>query len=630
MSSHTAPVTIKNAQRLLDIARRFETPEEQPEAAPTPVSKSDLISEINMPQNVHLNTGSDITIDVLPDARLIFRALTYHIIRLYPTFDIRPHPMVTPVSLMAYCLFCIYGFSLVCDSSARRLKSFYCNIFLREPNGADLQQSLLNMYVPEFIIDFIIGLSPTADPRKTGTEYVFTLAAYVSTTDIFRLPSPAMFLHAHHLLANTRTNIDPTVLMNKWYNTTFITMNSATTPIQYKIANFFGTNYTDGTTSSTHFNWLNECITTLFNPVVGRSLAARPTFRPHPVTFPSFPSTDFNPYTFYLASDAPNIFQTTRFIDEISSFFKSCNLASVQLGSIFAKTSGLALLTHALSEPALPTWHVLTVKSSDSDVPDFKDDTDYATTIKFLGDQSYTTRTQLKYPTDDTVITKLLYLVSKGKHDDSKSPETFVTFDPRIHTHPRVRFFDPYDYSPSKLVYSVINGLIIETFEIDGFTVPNVNLRSSLDEDNSQFLQSAVRSGLIRPATSTLPTFVIKRTVTRSDKQKVSLSMFNFSRTRLPQFDQDVSDHTLPASLPGFRSTPHVRATELSSNHYSYKAVRDHTLPRTIHAWSSYRYVSRQAASINADIFFLLSFRTNYGTNVTLSESKHPSLLIPN
>jgi len=486
------------------------------------------------------------------------------------------------------------------------------------------------MHVPEFMIDFIIGLSPTSDPRKTGTEFIPTLAGYVSQLDIFRLPSPSMFLHAHHLLATTRANIDPTVLMNQWYDTTFFTVATNATTYSYKIANFFGTNYDDSSSCSTHSNWLNSCVNTLFNPVVGRSLAARPTYRPHPVHFPSYTTFDMNPYFHYLLADNNNIFNTVHFIDEISGFFKNETTSTIQLGAIFSKTSGISLLTHALSEPALPTWHVLNVKSSPTDVPSHKTDKEFATKISFLTEPSYSPKLKLKYPTDDSVIEKIFYLIRKGKHDDKNSPDTFITFNPNVHVYPRTRYFDPYDYSPSKLAYTVMNGILIETFEIDGFSIPNVNLRSSLDEENSQFLQSAIRSGCLQYATSTSGTFAIKRTVTRSDRQKVSLGMFNFARTRLPHFDEDTSDSTMPTSLSGFRAVPHVRSTSLGSNHYGYHAEALHDTPRPVKAWSSYRFVSTQASTLNQHVFFLLSFRTSYGTNVTMSESSYPAFLLPN
>jgi hypothetical protein len=630
MATLNRTVPVHNAQKLVDISRRFSKPEDIPDAAPTPAPKNDLIDELNMTRNIFLNTGSDHTIDVQPDYRIIFRALTYHVIRIFPEFDLKPHPTVTPMTIMAYFLFAIYGYALTCDSHARRLKSYYCNEFHKSPNSREILQSLLNMQIPTFLTDFITALSPTADPRRPGFEFVNTLGAFNAQHDIFRLPTPAMFTRAHDIISSTRSNADPHTILNIWYDTIFLQITGTNPVTTLKIANFFGMNYDTKNTSHGHPNWLNECAETLFNPVVSRSLSARPTYRKLPTFFSAKKSWDFNPYEYALMSDDSNIFTTIRFIDEMSSFFRTSKLQSFELGSVFSKTSGISILTHYCTEPALPTWHLQTVRSTGDTAPIIDSDPDYATKLHFLTVPTYTKGLDIPYPVDNTTFAPLLYLVNEQPHDDSNSPDHWITFDAHLHVHPTVRYFDPYDYSPSKLGYAVISGLTIETFEIDGFTVPNVNLRSSLDDDNDQFLQSAVLAGNIQFPTATTTVSVSRRSVTRAYDQKSSISLWNFAKTRLPRYDQDVQDTSIPASIPGFHSTSSIRRFNRSSNHYGTRTHTNPGFPRAVYAWSSYRYLKSQSTSISSGIFFILSFRTFYGTNVTLSESRHPSLLIPN
>jgi hypothetical protein len=485
------------------------------------------------------------------------------------------------------------------------------------------------MHIPAFMTDFIIALSPTADPRRPGFEFINTLGAVNMKHDLFRLPTPSMFLKAHDLLASTRSNADPHNILNTWYNTIFLNITS-TPPVSFKLANFFGTNYDVSNTSHTHPNWLNEAVETLFNPVVSRSLSARPTYRKTPISFPNQTSWDFNPYSYLLATDNDNIFNSIRFIDEVSSFLSSSKIPTFQLGQVFSRTTGISILTHYVTEPALPTWHSLTVNSTGDSVPNIDTDSTFSQRIGFLATPGYAPKSDLKYPSDDSVIEKFLYLVRKGKHESADDPETWIDFDPLLHTHPIVRFFDPYDYSPSKLGYSVISGLTIESFEIDGFTIPNVNLRSSLNDENDQFLQSAVLAKNFRYPTDSTHVIVARRSVTRAHNQKVSLSLYNFVKTRLPYFDEDVLDSTLPTDLPGFTPTPHVRSLSRGSSKFGYRSHENAATPKILYGWSSYRYVRKQSPNVSNDILFLMSFRPTYGTNVTLSESRHPSFLLPN
>jgi len=628
MSTDPRTAPAKNAQRLIDLSRRFATPDETPDAVPTPSFSGDLISELHISKNISLDNGNDHTIDVQPDYRLPFISLTYLIIRIFPEFDVRPHPSVTPMTIMAYFLLCLYGYALACDSHSRRSKSFFCNEFHRSPNARDLLTSLLGMHIPEFMIDFIIALSPTSDPRRPGIEFVNTFAGYNHEHDIFRTPSPLMFLHAHHILATTRTNADPRTIMNLWYDTIFFSHTGAT-PRDFKIAQFFGTNYTQAAAMHTHANWLNNCIETLFNPVVSRSLSNRPTYRPIPIVFPSQGDYNVNPYDYLLGSSDDNIYTMTQFLDSMSSFFEQSPFKTMQLGSIFQRTSGISILSHYMSEPPLPTWHNLEVDSTGDTAPIPDTDRVYANIINYLGRPANQPETELPYPPDTATIAPSLYLVDATTSTPNSRDEDWLQFDSSKHVYPMVRLFDPYDYLPSKFAYPIITGLTIESFELDGFTVPNTNPHSSLNDENDQFLQSALAFGCIQPATFAGFNPRIDRTVTYGHNQKILISLWNYALNRLPMFARNIANSAVPTALPGFTPHAHTRSTQYSTNHYSFMSNERFVIPRHINAWSSYRFVRRYQPDRNHDILILLSFRPFYGTNITLAESRHPASLIP-
>jgi hypothetical protein len=356
-------------------------------------------------------------------------------------------------------------------------------------------------------------------------------------------------------------------------------------------------------------------------------------------TFPlETTSWDFNPYIYLLNADKDNVHMTLTFVKSMSSIINEQLTGSTQLGSLFAPISGVQIMTHFYHGPALPTWHWLVPKPTEAEISA----TTFATAIKFLAEPAKTNGYTLPYPEKDDVIDKLLYLVKKvAKHDPETSPLTYSLFDSDDDVLPDVRYFDPYNYSPSSLPFTMMTGLSIETEEIDGFTVPQPLLDNSLHDDNAHVLQSAVPLSLIRKAyeigNGTTPTDLISRNTHSYESPKIGISLYDLSSNILPYFDQQVAE-TTPTSLFGFKAEEHHTRFSRAFSHFGFRLpsleksspanVPDHKL----YAWSSYRYMNKYIPSTKPRITrvsMLLSFRTVYGTNVTLSQSVHPSRLIP-
>jgi len=177
----------------------------------------------------------------------------------------------------------------------------------------------------------------------------------------------------------------------------------------------------------------------------------------------------------------------------------------------------------------------------------------------------------------------------------------------------------------------MICGLIIETTEIDGFMVPQPNPSSSLNEENAQYQQSCVPYSAIIPGTTT-STQVRHREVTSDDFQKVSISFYDMTTNRLPQFDASVAEATIPATLDGFSRVEHIGWLEAAWSMTGFKTGNRQTvkIPKNfIRAWSPYRYVLGPARPNHDNTYMLLNLRTIFGTNPTLAETRHPSTIIP-
>lgn len=622
----TRAFEIVNSDKLNKLASRFTKPETTPDSAPQPPPKNDLYDRLNIEQRIQLDTGFDLTIDVQPDFRFIILSLIFHVNKLYALLEQKQRPLLTPPSLIGYCLYLIYGFFLVCDKHGRHTPSQYAREFLNDSDGQQILETLLRSYVPPFVLDILRGLAPTVLPRRPGIEFVPTFAGFSFHHDFGRFIPPQVFTIAHTLAASTRSNIDPDQVLTDWFESNIV----IDTDMNIKVGHFLGAGIQD---NGRYENWFQSACISIFNPVVLRSLSQRPTFQRVSYTPHTTAPMNINPYELNLNSSVDNVPLTVSFLESLSDLVKHDLSASFQLGGIFSTISGINIVTHAYSDVSLPTWHYKSLGSHT--VP--KSAKEFASAISFMTLNIIDSKTKVSYPSDDSTITKFLYLVRNQDRNPKSDPDRIVRFSPRDHIYSPWRLFDPFDYLPSKFAFPIVCGLLIESNSLDGFSIPHPNLRSSLREDNSQILQSAVPLYGIRKATSHFADPTVRRTITRDDKQKVSLSFYDMARNRLGIVDQTVADSALPSQIPGFNLTNAIYRFNRMFSKLSYRTNDTHPIPSEfIHAWSSYRHVLPSAPRVDDDtsidlnkVYMLLDFRTVFGTDVTLAQTEHGAKLIP-
>jgi hypothetical protein len=619
----TRAFEIKNSDKLQKFAEKFERPPPATDDAPQPKVKASIFDEMAIDENLDSDTGPTVTLDVVPDFRFILLTICFYVMRLYPTLEQKNRPLLTPSSLVSYCLFLTYGFMLTSDAYGRHTRSAFATRFLNEDDNKQLHEALLRAYIPPFMLEILHGLTPTVDPRRPGVEYIATFAGSLFTTDFGRIFPARIFLIAHHMSASTRSNMDPDDIIANWLDHEVLTFGTN----QVKVANFFGAMITG---HGTYVNYLYETVTSLFNPVTGRFLQSRPTFQRTETYTPNFSGyNEINPYELYLSSDAENSTIITKFIREMSVIVKSDLSATFQLGAVFSDLGGIQITTHGYSPMALPTWHY---NSTDKSKQNKLTPTKFAQVVKFLQPQTFAATGKPKYPDDDKTITKVLYLVKKiASHDTATDPDTVITFNTRDHVAPRIRCLNPYVSSEQALSYTLITGLIIEHYSIDGTSVPMPNHLSSLQEENAQFLQSALPLKKVHRGSSQHGVLAINRSITEDKAQKVSFDLYDLAMNRLPYFDQESGD-AVPTSLPGFEATEHVGYFARAFSKFGFKIgtlpnIADHSIP----VWSPYRYVNARGRTLPTaeNTFMLVNFRTLYGTSVPLIQVNHPSKAIP-
>lgn len=267
--------------------------------------------------------------------------------------------------------------------------------------------------------------------------------------------------------------------------------------------------------------------------------------------------------------------------------------------------------------------------------------TQFATAISFMINDPLNPEGEIPFPADAATYTANAYLASNVAYDRNREPFPVKAFNADKDITPDVDFFDPYNYHASVLALTAMSGLTIETSELDGITIPLPNVRTSLVANNSQLLSSAIPLRNIVYALPTVEDFALvltKRSKNIDRAQRLYVSILDMSVNRLPVFDSTVTA-AIPPRLPGYKYVPNICHLETMSNagtmshNSTVRPGKPFTRPdHSIYAWSSYRYVNpnlRATESILDRVSMFLTFRTIYGTNVTMMRTQHPSKLFP-
>jgi hypothetical protein len=625
-ASRVSPVEIRTPPALAAIAKKFAPVVLQDNDVPVPPANSDYFGRMNLPTNIELDSGNYSTIDVQPDFRFILNYIMYHVTNLAPELNFKGHPYFSPLSYIGYCLQMVFWHLFACDATFRSEKSWHAARFITDAERNDLYSTALNAHIPTWLSDLLLEISPVYDPRRNNLQFVPTLAAHSFEHDFGRTPLPAMFYAAHHLLASTRTNKDPDDVLDDCMGLNVITAGTTT----YKVSNYLGTWYATGH----HDNWLNRDFLSFFNPLVGRFLTQRPTFaRMHFETENMPVNGTGSPYIAYLLASDENTSLMTHVLDALSQFTVANEPRAPKLGSVLASVSGTLLLSYSIEPPTLPTWTGATY-SQDSSPGDVNDVT-FAADHHFLVDEQ-THSQSLPFPAStQDLLTKWLHNMKK-KHNKDRTPFKHLLFDASKHLTPYVLYFQPYDVSPSSIGLTIAAGLKIEHGDIAAFGINIEQPESSLDDNNSQILNSAIRLDKIarvnlNAVAENNRTAVLIRDPLDRTKQGVMIAFRSMFKVIFPTLDNEAvnaSASTTPNDI-GLTSEEGHYNFDLAFNVKAGTQGQITTTAHSIYLWSSYRYVHKKKNPAPSDISMLATLRPFYGVNVTLSRSKNPVLIVP-
>jgi hypothetical protein len=640
--STTRAFEIPASAKAANIKRRFTAASEQPKGAPTPAVKDDLVHRIGTDQRHDISDGLPLIIDVFPDFRWILMSIMYYSNLFYSSIDVKNRSKTSPMTLAVYFLTIVHAHILASDLFIRNTPSYYANQFMNDSSRREYLEFLLSLPVPDILMKFLETLTATNDPRRPRVQFCPSAAGFSYYHDFGRFFPPSIFLQAHTTAATVSSRSD-----------TDSALNALLAKIAYdnfSIGQLFGQLLATTSNVLNYDSKLFQSFLALFNPIVERSLQRRNTFSPTPITpYTSSTHARFNPYICMLHATALDITEMTTVLESVSHALSNILSFKGQLGTLYDNLSGIDILRHGYSSYALPTWHAGTTSPPTASLPLLHQNASQrARTLRFMQPiHERTNGTSLRFPADKTTINQILYLVKDiTKSTNFPNPDTdYRMFSPRYDVSPRLRILDPYDVNTSTLSSVVYSGLIIESLEIDGSIVLQPDADNTLDECNSQVLQSAVPVQLIRRATlftgstTTSPVHCVQRVQHTHASQKASISLYDAGESRLGVFDKSV-DEPVPAALPAFRIREHTSWFSRMFNIIAYKttspdASTDDTDTRVPNGhftlWSPYRYVSQTwiPSRQSMSLYMLVNMRTNYGMNAPLSEIAHPNDLLP-
>lgn len=256
-------------------------------------------------------------------------------------------------------------------------------------------------------------------------------------------------------------------------------------------------------------------------------------------------------------------------------------------------------------------------------------DIQYTKYIKFLS-PAPSFKSRMTPPPND--IDANFYLVGKDPYDPNNPPFEYESFTKHDHVYPDVLWFQPYSKNPSALNYALTLGLLIETGDLDGVTIPLPNIALTLTENNSMYFQGTLPLISIRkylPTDSENNRFrLCTREIHSSENQPNVMAFRDCSSVVVPQF---ASEHVRD-NMHTIYGAAILRNCNDNEIDFTYTATTFPNAPpipqESVHLWSSYRYVSRSNTQ-RKSVHLYFTLRQFYGENVTLSRTRNPVLLLP-
>lgn len=664
MSSSTS----KLASKLSAIQKRAKI---LPSLKDVPERTIDFVNRYKENSAAHFDQSNESIVDVFPDARPTTCKILQLASDVYKSLKQPPTAKISVATIAMYLQAVYYGFFLNNDLHVRPQPSSHAILWNNDTPRAEFADYLLDLPVPDDLATILKQtVASTTDKSK----------------NIFFVPSAAGFQHPHffgryfpitfystihdtiaNLPSNTSKNEIMTALLTEPLYTCQTTTSAVFTCTIASLLGYYEMKADDNSYFYYYANRLTQTFNSIFNPVLFRdyhrrsnlaTLDLKPTSESH-----AYP----NAYDLCLSYSLHNKRELVIVFDELKSILPHITKCSQSLAQVISTDNGPSILEHGYSFYALPTWNSHPKPLATK--PDYifgSTDEEYAKIIDFL--QHHEKKTppsttlptpELKKNTDedpDLPITVPPYpwQIVHSPTGDNRYPsqKDMIQFDTRYHATPLVRVMtNEFDGSPSAHL-STLSGKVIESFELDGTTIPVSNPFHPLGSENSQFAESAI------PLTNCYQSLVFtsknernldpplhRTTFSRTSRFPASSLLIDRTKILLPDFTPAVYDPQVPTLLPGLSPLTAANWIKYTQRFLGFQTVdgRYHApesdsvpgMTKKLFLWSPYTITTfSDTDEIIPDLkvnrtYFLSNLRTLRGTDFNLTSVKHFLEAIP-
>nr|QRG29183.1 putative CP [Amaranthus cryptic virus 4] len=639
----------------------------------------------------HCDSTGIWNIDVFPNFTPILIAIMIHALQASSVLEYRANAKCSPATICMYYLSVTYGFFLLNDLFVRKPPSAHARQWQTSTWRAAFADTLMTLPVPEFLQTILSQFHSSHSDRTKNVRFVPTAAGFSHNHFFGRFFPINMFAAIHDCTASLPGNAGRLEIYRDVFTRVLYTITEPAYACYIPELIGIGIDRAVNTTVRYINSKLYQVFNEIFNPVLFRDFQKRSSLANLNLAAPVFPTANVNAYDILFSATPSNLREITVVLRTLAVILKPSFGQATTLASFIDKPSGISILQHGYSSFALPTWVCNTQNykaASFATVANItlQTDTERAVELNFLQRPAQAFRARLQIndfglePQEENPEMAVVEARPNRRRAAAAvdapnrvrnwpwclraDADARVVF-PRHDNNALVNFVEPDNVTPPVLILdtagdkvitvhlATLTGKIIESFEIDGSTVPVPDSRRPLSLQNALFADSAIPYRYTIPGTdfqfraAGVRYPPLARTRPAPDaRQEASSLLHDRTRIMLPVLNPHVADAALPDVIPGMTRVPGANFIRYIQSFFGFSTAltfdeddREDAIPgmteSRLYVWSPYTYTCCSSdTDYNMDDdssqrYFLTNLRTIFGTDYNLVKVVHPFEAMP-
>jgi hypothetical protein len=654
----------------------------------------DIITQFKNASGTRTDHSNKFIIDVFPNMTPIFCYILFNVSNTYRRLDSSEHAKLSPATYAMYCFAILYGYIIGCDLIHRDSVSPAAIEYERDPIRLRFIDYLMSLPVPDFLSTLLLRLAPTTDERKPNVQFCPSAQGVTLRTHLGRFYPLMFFSEIHETICDTSSSKPKAFIRQMLFSKLLLKVNTFSTNRlnqEYGILHFLGYLHTPNTRTENYGSKPNQCFDSLFNPALCRDYQKRSTLANLSLQAPVYDTGNINPYDLLFSVSNATALRT---LSELRTVFEAIGPlvqgnvpCSKNLAAHLISVSGSNILAHGYSAPALITHTAPAGSSKSTDkstdlpsepnpiaqgLPDTLITTEtFASRVNFLQRPTRTTlavNTTHRQPsgicqTDQDHVVRLFNVswpwnmlgTAQATVTLPNNDTDYVKYNDLDHLYPPVRVMIPHTNDPVDAPLVTLFGMIIESLELDGTTVPVPNPALPLGVENSFFFDSAVpyrftvhMTSYYERQTPRLRPARLRATPQRQTRQPASHLLVDRTQVNLARPAAITTAVPNIANwFPGLTILDSATAGQYLQSFFGFRSAdtRDHAADddrppgmrrERVYLWSPFTHTSFTEsdnmctyAPVSTRTYWISNPRTFFGTAPQLIEVNHPYHAMP-